>query len=398
MNAALLLLRSYPGCPLTEQADETFAPFFALSRDLLVVIDEALTIVRANPEFEKRYGTPSTPTVRRALLEFVAPAALVAAEAGLRSPADNAATFDAPLVQNDQLVRMCEWSVALEPKTRHRFVVLRDVTARRRLEVDLLSSQKLDAVGHLAAGIAHEINTPIQFIGNNLTFLAEATEEMLTVLTTLSQRDEGLMRQYPDFEFDYLREQVPRAIEQSCEGLQRVAELVRGMKEFVHKDQGKFAPTDINAAIERTLAVCRNEWRYVAEVEQRLGQIPLVSCLAGGIRQVLLNLICNAAQAIEERNIKTARKRGRIAITTATDKTHVTVAIADDGQGMPAGVKGRMFEPFFTTKEVGKGTGQGLALSRSIVVEKHRGELTFESEEGVGTTFIIRLPIHELEP
>lgn len=376
-------------------ADDSFAPFFALSTDYLLIIDEALEVLRSNPAFERAHGTAGSPTQGRSILDFVAPRDRKRVEQVLLSLcAGTAKSLDAALVQRTQMIRTCEWSVAVDPDTRHRFVVIRDVTTRRRLEQELVNSQKLEAVGQLASGIAHEINTPIQFVGNNLTFLAEVSHELLEVITVLAPHaSPPLEQQFPDFELEFVTSEMPKAIEQSCEGIQRVAELVRGMKEFAHRDQGVLSPTDLNEAIEKTLIVSRNEWKYVADVEKHLGKLPLVPCLAGGIRQVLLNLVCNAAQAVDERNKKTGRQRGHITITSSHDDTFVTLAVADDGQGMPAAVKARMFEPFFTTKPVGKGTGQGLALSRTIIVDKHGGEISFESQEGVGTTFFVRLPI-----
>lgn len=376
-------------------ANDSLAPFFALSTDYLLIIDEALTVQRANPAFERAHGTPASPTQGRSILEFVAPRERKRVEEVLTSLSAGASkSLDAPLIQRTQMIRTCEWSVAVDPGTRHRFVIIRDVTTRRRLEQELVNSQKLEAVGQLASGIAHEINTPIQFVGNNLTFLAEVSHELLEVINALAPHaSPPIETQFPDFELDFVSSELPKAIEQSCEGIQRVAELVRGMKEFAHRDQGMLSPNDLNEAVEKTLIVSRNEWKYVADVEKKLGKLPLVPCLAGGIRQVLLNLVCNAAQAIDERNKKTGRQRGHITITTSYDDTFVIVAVTDDGQGMPAAVKARMFEPFFTTKPVGKGTGQGLALSRTIIVDKHGGEISFESQEGVGTTFFIRLPI-----
>lgn len=394
-RSALRLLNPHHGVHVTSLADDSFAPFFALSTDYLLIIDEGLEVLRSNPAFERSHGTPTCPAEGRSILEFVAPRDRKRVEEVLRSlSAGTSKALDASLVQRTQMIRTCEWSVAVDPGTRHRFVVIRDVTTRRRLEQELRNSQKLEAVGQLASGIAHEINTPIQFVGNNLTFLAEISHELLEVINALAPHAAPpLETQFPDFELDFVTAELPKAIEQSCEGIQRVAELVRGMKEFAHRDQGVLAPTDVNEAVEKTLIVSRNEWKYVADVEKKLGKLPLVPCLAGGVRQVLLNLVCNAAQAIDERNRKTCRQRGHINITTSFDDTFVTIAVTDDGQGMPATVKARMFEPFFTTKPVGKGTGQGLALSRNIIVEKHGGELTFESQEGVGTTFFVRLPI-----
>jgi PAS domain S-box-containing protein len=281
-----------------------------------------------------------------------------------------------------------------------------DITDRKRREMELRHGQKLEAVGRLAAGIAHEINTPVQFVGDNTRFLQQAFQDELRLvhkyqeLQDAAERGEispellsdvAQIRQETDW--DYLVQEVPRALEQMLEGLGRVSVIVRGMKEFSHVDRtNEKAPADLNRALESTLIVARNELKYVADVQAEFGEIPPVVCHLGDLNQVFVNLLVNAAHAIEDVNKGTGR-RGKIAIRTRREGDWVEVSIADTGTGIPVEVHEKIYEPFFTTKEVGKGTGQGLAMARAIVVEKHGGTLTFKTEMGKGTTFLVRLPL-----
>jgi signal transduction histidine kinase len=292
-------------------------------------------------------------------------------------------------------VRWCEWVVSTRPASGRVYVVVRDVTSRRRLEKELAESHKLEAVGQLASGIAHEINTPIQFVGDNLTFIGESLRDVFVLLHALQKHEPSapLLEANTDIDLAFLEKELPSAVEMACEGVQRVAELVRGMKEFAHQDHGEVQPTDLNRALERTITIARNEWKYVAEVKTDFGKLPLVPCQASAMRQVFLNLICNAAQAIGERHGPSGSHKGLIRVSTRSDGASVRISVSDTGNGIPEAVRPRIFEPFFTTKPAGRGTGQGLAISHSIVCEKHHGRLDFETELGVGTTFHVLLPL-----
>jgi signal transduction histidine kinase len=274
-----------------------------------------------------------------------------------------------------------------------------------RVRRQILQAQKLESIGQLAAGIAHEVNTPIQYIGDNCLFLKTSFAELHEILrqhlellafvkatqpgAELVTRLEGRLA---EIDAAFLLEEIPKAIDQSIEGVGRVSQIVTAMKEFSHPGSGEKSPVDLNHAILNTLTVCRNEIKYAATVVTELDpSLPKVHCLTGQINQVILNLVVNAAQAMETTRPK--GELGTIRITTSSDGTFVEMRVADNGSGIPEAIRNRIFDPFFTTKEVGKGSGQGLAIARNAIVNQHGGSLEFETEENVGTTFIVRIPI-----
>ncbi len=273
-----------------------------------------------------------------------------------------------------------------------------DVTERRTLESQLLQAQKIEAIGHLAAGIAHEINTPIQYVADNLRFLEDAFGGISEVLAAARSSDaaadpgaSAMAAAWARVDGDYLATQIPLATSQALQGAERVADIVRAMKEFSHPGQAEMAPVDLNHAISNTVEVSRSEWRYVADLDVELAaDLPLVTCQQGEIQQVILNLVVNAAHAIADAH---REARGRITIVTRRVDDQVEIDVRDTGTGIPEAIQPNVFDPFFTTKGVGRGTGQGLALAHDTVVVKHRGTLTFATVPGQGTTFTIRLPV-----
>jgi len=286
-------------------------------------------------------------------------------------------------------------------------IFMTDVSEQKRLELELQHARKLEAVGQLAAGIAHEINTPIQFVGDSITYLEQSFQDFNNLLGTYDSiveslptgtltegQTEDLEDAKEDADLEYQQEQMPKAFGRTQEGLARVARIVRAMKEFSRKDATLgVEPADLNRALESTLVVAQNEYRYVADVERQFNELPPVQCNLGDLNQVFLNLLVNASHAITDANEGTS-KRGIIRITThKLNDDWVRVDIADSGTGIPENVRERIFEPFYTTKEVGKGTGQGLAIAHSIIVDKHQGKLDFKTQTGVGTTFSVHLPI-----
>jgi PAS domain S-box-containing protein len=287
------------------------------------------------------------------------------------------------------------------------FAVVTDTTDRKNLESQLLQSQKLEAIGQLAAGIAHEINTPAQYVGNNIQFIKGAFEDIAVVLQAVRTLADAAKAACPgpeDFsalealmeerDIEYLSGEVPGAIAQTLEGVERISTIVRSVKQFAHPGAAAMAPADLNESMKSTATVSRNEWKYVAELTLDLDAgLPLVVCMIGEINQVVLNLIINAAHAIADAKKADPGREGRITLCTRLAPPWAEIRVSDTGTGIPLSVQARIFDPFFTTKEVGRGTGQGLTISRSIVMDKHKGQLFFETEPGQGTTFVVRLPL-----
>lgn len=285
------------------------------------------------------------------------------------------------------------------------FEIVFDISDRKALERQLAVAQKLESLGELAAGIAHEINTPTQYIGDNLHFLSTAFSGLSAALTEVEAVAGRLAEAAGDAaaleavaaakraaDVEFLLEEAPRALEQSVEGVARVTAIVSAMKKFSHPGGEEKSAVDINAAVDNTVTVAKNEWKYVADVDLQLDRsLPPVFCLPGDINQVLLNILVNAAHAVAEK-VKGTAEKGRITIRTEADGDYLKLSVADTGAGIAEENRPKIFDPFFTTKEVGKGTGQGLAITHNIVVAKHGGTIDFESEPGVGTTFVVRLP------
>jgi signal transduction histidine kinase len=290
-------------------------------------------------------------------------------------------------------------------------IVSYDVTKEATLESQLIQAQKMEAIGELASGIAHEINTPTQYIGDNIRFFQESYGNICALLDRYESLVQALRRKDPpkdhlaaiermikEIDLEYLKEEVPTAIQQSLEGNSRVAEIVRAMKEFAHPGLEEKVGFDINHAIQNTIAVARNEWKYVADVQLDLDpNLPEVPCLPGSFNQVVLNIVVNAAHAIADVVDGGAKGKGTIAISTRVADGWAEIRIADTGTGIPESIRKKIFDPFFTTKRAGKGTGQGLALVHSVIVEKHSGTVDVESEVSKGSTFIIRLPMADTQ-
>ena len=304
--------------------------------------------------------------------------------------------------------------------------VIRDITHRKQIEEELathrqqlehlvakhserllaaqrqlLHNEKLASVGQLAAGVAHEINTPIQYVGDNLRALSESFDDLLNIqnkyreLVTLvktglptEETISAIEAAASECDLDFLIEDTPKAIAQGLEGVARVTHIVRAMKDFSHVDRGEVSAVDINHALESTLTVARNEYKYVADIETDFGQLPPVECFASEMNQVFLNVLVNAAQAIAETG-----RRGTITLRTRHIADQVEVTIHDTGAGIPEAVRAKVFDPFYTTKAVGKGSGQGLNIAHQIVVRRHGGTIDFDTETGTGTTFVIRIPV-----
>jgi signal transduction histidine kinase len=287
--------------------------------------------------------------------------------------------------------------------------LVREISERSKIEVELRHAQKLESIGRLASGIAHELNTPLQFVNDSCCFLRDAMDELLE----LHRRSSAIVNavhsgEVPNHEAlpalqaarasadaDYLEEEIPAAIQLATSGLERMAKIVKSMKEFSHPgDERSLA--DVNRGLLNTLVIARTEYKDVADLRTELAELPRIHCQISELNQVFLNLIVNAAHAIAD-HVKGTTQRGEIIVRSWLDADSVHISISDTGGGIRESIRDRIFDPFFTTKEVGRGTGQGLAIARTII-ERHQGKLHFETTVGVGTTFTIVLPLPAAVP
>lgn len=290
--------------------------------------------------------------------------------------------------------------------------IVRDITERQeakkekdKIMAQLLHAQKLESVGQLAAGIAHEINTPTQFIGTNIEFLSEAHQDINSMMGEIQTIAESAPKEISselkdameDGDWEFLSEEIPQAISQSREGIDRVANIVLAMKSFSHPGTKEMAKHNINEIIETTITVASNEWKYCTEIDKDLSRdLPLVPILADEMGQVILNLLVNSVHAIKVKlGDNPEGLKGAIAISTEQRGGSVLLTIKDNGCGIPENARPRIFDPFYTTKEVGQGTGQGLAISHDVITQKHNGSISFETESDIGTTFTITLPLEQ---
>lgn len=296
-------------------------------------------------------------------------------------------------------------------ETRHRIWIFRDLTQqlaaeveRRSLESDLRQAQKLEALGTMAGGVAHEINTPIQYIGDNINYLRDGMDDVLSILRVYQELAkhvqvdgeaasvlERVRKLESEADLDFLIDEIPESISQASEGLARVSTIVQAVKQFAHPGSQERREFDANQAIESTIEVARGQWKYITELKTHFGDnLPKLDGHLGEFNQIILNLIVNAAQAIEESG---RGNEGLIQIRTQSVDHNLVVDVNDNGCGIPKSIQDRVFEPFFTTKDVGKGTGQGLALCYRIVTQSFNGTIELTSEEGQGTTFSLGFPI-----
>ncbi len=392
-----------------QKSEESFRLLFkAIPHAAWVYDAETLEFLEVNEAALRHYGYSVEEFRRLPILSLHAPEEQARLREALRAP-DPAPRLSGAWKHQTRSGQMLDVEVGAQVflfrGRRAVMAVVQDVTQRKRLEAELHQAQRLESVGQLAAGIAHEINTPIQYVGDNVRFLRDAFEGERAVLAQYEALRQAaaagavdtallgqLARALADADIEYLSEEVPRAIAQSLDGVERVASIVRAMKEFAHPGHKDKAAADLNKALSNALIVARNEFKYVADAETDFGPLPPVVCHIAEINQVFLNLLVNAAHAIAE-VVKGTPARGKITVRTWQNGDQAMIAISDTGCGIPPAIRDKVFDPFFTTKPVGRGTGQGLAIARSIVVEKHGGTLTFAPNGSQGTTFLISLPV-----
>jgi PAS domain S-box-containing protein len=393
LDAVMLIAGQLAVC-LDNALAERFRSLVQRSSDLTLVCDAAGTISYASTASVELLGVEEAALAGRSVGDLVHADDRAALLAWL-GDADRADVLSCRLAADigsgaKRWVETTLTDLTADPAVGGLMLRLRDVTERRQLEDELRHAQKLESVGQLAAGIAHEINTPIQFIGDNIRFLTDAFGDIADVLQAAAPSQVATAKG-GDADVDYLLEEIPQALRDTLEGATRVATIVRAMKAFGHPGGEDKAQADLNEAVRNTLVVATSEIRHVADVDLDLDpELPPVVCNLGEINQVLLNLVINAVHAMAAATADGGR--GRLTVRTRRDGDAVLIQVADTGTGIPAEIADRVFDQFFTTKDVGVGTGQGLALAHTFVHEHHGGTITFESTPGAGTTFSVHLP------
>jgi len=395
-------------------SEERYRELFENASDLVYTYDLDMQITSVNRLAEQTIGYTRDEATQMNLRQLANPEHWERVQKGLARLVENRSPvkFEVEIKAKDGRRVMLEVNHSLISRNGKPVGVqgiARDITGRDVEEVELRQAQKLESVGRLASGIAHEINTPIQFVGDNVRFLQDSFGELQAIISKFNElcrpavsvpsvQDLSTALEQIESASDcgYLLKEIPKALTQTLDGVERVVTIVRAMKEFAHPETKGMVPADLNKALLNTLTVARNELKYVADVETDFGDLPLVVCSVGDMNQVFLNLLVNAAHAIGD-VVKGTGKKGKIRVRTKAEGAVAMITVSDTGAGIPENIRDRVFDPFFTTKEVGRGTGQGLAIARSVV-ERHKGNLTFESQVGKGTTFYVRLPIDDSEP
>ena len=411
-NPEELRLRLRAGCRVLE-SEERYRVIAQTASDGIVTADETGRIQFANDAAAAIFGFSDGELLWRDF-ESLAPGYL---ECFARS-GGSANSPEAPieLVGKHKTGREMPLEISLSecvqgPQNHRLTLVVRDVTERKRTERQVAQSQRLESIGQLAAGIAHEINTPIQYVGDNIHFLSDSFKGLSALLAAYRElecpaknalEEPGLRdrtaRLAEEVDIEYLQAEIPKAIQQSLDGVRRVAEIVGAMKELSHPGTTAKCAVDLNHLIGNTILVSKHAWKLVAEVTTDFdSELPTLQCIAGDLSQVILNLIVNAADAIADTVKDKGGIKGRVVISTRRCGDWAEIRVSDNGPGIPESIQPRIFDPFFTTKDVGKGTGQGLAIAHAIITQKHQGTIHLETQKDVGATFVIRLPIEGLE-
>ncbi len=372
-------------------------------------ITKDCNLVYLNPRLVELLGLPRSRLMEQRFDSFVEPMDLESFQRQkLRLLEDRAAdrSVEIRLLNGRGQQLFVEFNTAriIYEKQAAELIIVRDITGRKSMQEQLSQTRKLEAIGQLAAGVAHEINTPVQYIGDNLHFLQEESKNVLSVMQLARELSEAegdteelrkrLREELEELEFEDLHEQYMEAIADSLTGVRRVTEIVSAMRQFSHPGGKERSMVDLNKVIQEAFTVTRNYWKYEAEADLDLAEdLPLLMCYAGELSQVLLNLIINAGDAIKARREEDRSVKGKLYVSTRLVERAIELRLRDNGTGIPAKHRERVFDPFFTTKEIGQGTGQGLSIVFNAIVNHLGGKIELESEEGVGTEFIIRFPL-----
>jgi PAS domain S-box-containing protein len=391
-------------------SESEFAAIFKTASDGIVIIDEDATIVRCNSAVRKMTGKSAEELAGSSFVSLLGEVKDCPPEKiflDLLEKVDCRSAQELELKGDGQHVVpvLVSTSEFFSGGQRRFTVTLRDMTEQKQMQRELNQAQKLESIGQLAAGIAHEINTPMQCVSGNVEFLRSCYNRLFEVLDryqeylngpelSWQERKEMMDRLNSECRYDHIRQQAPPAIEEAAEAVTKVIEIVRAMKAMSHPGTEEKVVTDVNQLIRSASTISRNRWKYTADLEFDLEEsLPEVLALSAEINQVLLNLIVNAADAVVEKVGQDSAIRGKIIVRTRSAKDGVIIEVQDTGCGMTNEVKQKIFDPFFTTKDVGKGTGQGLAITYDAVVNKHGGQIFVDTILGEGSTFSVWLPL-----
>ncbi len=393
-------------------SEERYRTLVETIQEGILVVDREGRLTYINRQMSTMLGFVPEDLLGKSIGNFIEPSSRDSLARRLKIPSGKIAErFEMTFIRSDRnsVLTLVSPTSLYDPDGKYRgsFAVVTDITVLKHLQTRLLHSEKLESMGRLAAGIAHEINTPTQYIGSNFQFLEDSFTDITEILvryesllTALNKKEpvtaqiKGIEELRERLQIDSLLDDIPAAFHDIAEGLKRITDIVSSVKRFAHPGKDSTAYTDLNEAILSTITVSTNEWKYVADVETDFDpDLPKVPCVASAINQVILNLIVNAAHTIADLTENGAQRKGKITITTRTLGDFVEIRVSDTGKGIPEEFRNRIFDPFFTTKDVGKGTGQGLAIARTIITETHHGSIEFETDLGRGTTFIIKLPL-----
>jgi len=404
LNMAGIVMQRFHIAGALRESRKKYRTVVEHGNDGIVIIQDS-RIKYTNPRFTDITGYSLDEISRTDLCKNLQPNTPAAGNSG-----EKASSYEAALRHKNgrRIETECNASIIPYESSPATLVFVRDVTERKMMESQIAQMQKLEAIGTLGAGIAHEINTPLQYISSNTRFLQDSFGDITKAIGAYtSLRDAvnngsvnkdlvaAVDKAIKDADIEFLFEEIPGSIKQSLDGLEKVAQIVQAMKEFSQVETKEKVATDINKCIENTITVARSEWSDSADMVTELdSSLPHVPVLPGEFNQVILNIIINAAHAISKKPGHGADAKGTITIKTMRDAENAVIRISDTGTGIPENIRAKVFEPFFTTKAVGTGTGQGMAIAHATIKDKHGGKISFESEVGIGTTFIIRLPLN----
>lgn len=396
-NERLLLLTQK-----LEHQSELTAAIIQTAADGIVVLNDQGAIISVNPAFNRIFGFDES-VETMAVDRLLKPANKKTMGVDFRESGEYMGE------RTNGEVFPLTWTVSEVPTRKEMLwtAFVRDQSHERQLQMQLTHAQKMESVGLLAAGVAHEINTPIQYIGDNVHFLSDSFEQLNGLLEACQRLTEEDAARLPtpaslaaitdalnEAESEFLATEIPEAISQTLDGIRQVTRIVQSMKQFSHPGGNEVFATDVNEIVRNSITVSRNAWKYCAQIELDLeSDLPTVLCYPAELNQALLNLIVNATHAVAEvQQQKGGGSRGMIRVATRSTEDEIRIELSDTGSGIPQEIIDRIFVPFFTTKPIGIGTGQGLAVVQAIIVKQHGGRIEVDSKPGVGTTFHISLP------